>query len=151
MIDLGVPPHIPETRTERYTSSTQARGALRVQPRLRDEPPFSHFAFPSVPLCIDFCQLHHPATPVASSILPRQMATITYTCQYTPAALPRSNKVHRHESSVYQRCPDNTSTTFFLALTPSPFAPFVAVITPRVFIPRDERAREAEKVLALTP
>ena len=139
-------PVSPCAITRRYTSSTQSRDALRVQPRLPDETPSPRFVLSLplslplsitrfIPLYIDFSPLHRhspPSSPclrTSSLSLSRQIATITYMCQYIthpcwprlphnplskPASTPlcpsprlpiyRTNKVHRYESSVFRRC-----------------------------------------------
>lgn len=71
------------TITWRYTSPTQSRDALHVQPRLRGEGETS-----TTRNSLSLTPVSHPPTLMAASpssglSLSRQMATITYMCQYT--------------------------------------------------------------------
>lgn len=84
--DLGYPCAI----TRRYTSSTQSRDALRVHPRTR------HPLTPSV-----LFSALTTLSPSFSRFLPRQIATITYTCQYITHPTPPQPSFHRTKYSTF--------------------------------------------------
>lgn len=117
---LGPPPPRPRAITWRYTSSTQSRDALRVQPRLRGETAPRHGTRNSLAVSLSRSSVCY-GPPISLSLSPsaapaflpglslsRQMATITYMCQYIThtarSPSPSSTKCTTTRSSVYPRC-----------------------------------------------
>lgn len=165
-VGSGLPPCTLHAITWRYTSCTQSRDALRVQPRLRGETlslqleilslsfflslsisPYRSFSSVSIYPHLVFRTLnplgHHlssSANPAFSSglSLSRQMATITYMCQYITHTANRASsrwsffdKVHHHEPSVYSRCSRPIPHLPTLRNPPVVVTPFLAFLDPR--------------------
>lgn len=139
----------PFTITWRYTSSTQSRDALHVQPRLRGEtsspqlqilplsPSLVLFRPCTSPLCDYLSPSATPRFPsfLLSLSLSRQMATITYMCQYITHTASRASPTNpsstkctttssrpftldvlvRYRTFPLSRLPLSSSILFFLA------------------------------------
>lgn len=127
--------------TWRYTSSTQSRDALRVQPRLRGEttsPPLSKFSLSLSHTLIPYDRLSPSANPVSFGLsLSRQMATITYMCQYITHTASRralASPLSRPPLPASSTKCTTTSRPFTLSMLSSDIAPSLSTALATVIV-----------------